>query len=175
MKQRTQLPAIAGVIALFALIGLYVREFAVFSNTIHAGRLVVTGMLLGLAGAVFALYLLRRRLAPWKNHLPEYGTILLFSLLFSPLLLSLFNRGLGKNTHESFEFVRESPFYASNYGILKGETIQPTGYRLYVRRRNQEYVFQYRKQAYYPITKPGEKVLLPVRKGVLGFRVIELY
>jgi hypothetical protein len=36
------------------------------------------------------------------------------------------------------------------------------------------YAFHYKAQAYFPLTKPGETVLLPLRNGLLGFPVLQL-
>ncbi|MFM8490221.1 MAG: hypothetical protein ACKOCH_28085, partial [Bacteroidota bacterium] len=65
-------------------------------------------------------------------------------------------------------------FLASPYGVLKGEKPKPTGYRLKVRYQGRELSFRYKSQAYFPLTKPGEEILVPVRKGVLGFYVVLL-
>ncbi|HRI59140.1 MAG TPA: hypothetical protein PK228_05445, partial [Saprospiraceae bacterium] len=81
---------------------------------------------------------------------------------------------LGTTGNQSFEFVSETPYLASNYGVLKGEKLQPTGYYLMVKENGREIRFKYKLQSYYPLTKPGEKILLPVRKGLFGCRVILL-
>jgi len=166
--------ALAGVLVFFSLIGLYVREFPVFTNTIDAGRLAGIGFVVGAALAATLLYVFRVRLTPWSKHLPEVMTILVFTVLFGPLMASLLNRLGGKSEYQSFEFLAETPYLSSNYGILKGEKIRPTGYKLEVREKGRLLRFRYKTQAYYPNTKPGETVLLPVRRGMLGFRVMTL-
>ncbi len=120
------------------------------------------------------LLVLRLRLTPWALHLPEVFTILLFSILFAPLFASLINRSAGSTTFESFEFISETPYLSSPYGLLKGEKIKPTGYALRVREKGRLLRFQYQKQAYYPLTRTGDPILLPVKHGLLGFRVVEL-
>ncbi|MBL7802856.1 MAG: hypothetical protein JNL02_03910 [Saprospiraceae bacterium] len=166
--------AVAGVLVFFGLIALYVREFPVFSNTIDAGQLVVTGLIAGAVLAGGLLYALRRRLTPLANHVPELMTILVFTVLLGPLMLSLLNRLGGREEYLSFEFLAETPYLASNYGFLKGEKLQPTGYHLQVRENGRLLRFKYKTQAYYPNTQPGDPVLLPVRKGLLGYRVMTL-
>ena len=174
LTSAVKLYALAGVLVFFSLIWLYTREFPVFSNTIGFRWLLTGSLVLGaLAGGVL-LYVLRQRLTPWDNHLPELFIILFFSILVMPLLGSLLNRAGGTRSFEPFEFESEMPYIASNYGLLKGEKIRPSGYALRVKENGRIYRFQYKSQAYYPLTKPGEKVLLPVRKGLLGFRVVEL-
>lgn len=166
--------ALAAVLMLFGLIWLYTREFPVFSNTIGVRWLVLGACLLGALAGAGILYGLRERLTPWDLHLPEVCTILAFSILFAPLLGSLINRLGGTKTEQSFEFVSEQPYLSSSYGILKGEKIKPNGYSLYVKEGSRMWRFQYKSQSYYPITKPGEQVLLPICKGLLGFRIMEL-
>jgi hypothetical protein len=169
-----KLIAFAGVLIFFSLVWLYTREFPVFTNTIGARRLVLVSMLAGGLVGSGIVYALRQRFTPWDRHLPEVATILVFSIVFAPLFASLFNRAGGTLVQDSFEFVSENPFLSSNYGILKGEKIKPSGYRLIVKEKGRQLLFQYKKQQYFPLTRPGEAVLLPLRKGLLGFRVLEL-
>lgn len=166
--------ALAGVLFFLAVVWLYTREFSVFGNTIGVRNLLIGSLFAGGLAGGGLLYGLRRRLTPWANHLPEVFTIVLFSLLVMPLLVSLLNRTGGQVSHQPFEFVSETPYLSTSYGLLKGEKIKPSGYALRVKENGRLYRFQYKTQAYFPLTKPGETVLLPVRKGLLGFRVIEL-
>ena len=166
--------ALLGVFVFFGLIWLYVREFAVFANTIGAGRLVIGSALIGLLLAAGMLWRWRDRFTPWGRHLPEVLLILISGALFTPLFGSLLNRGLGRTGNQSFQFIAEVPYLASNYGVLKGEKLQPTGYILSVRDKNRLRTFKYKTQAFYPLTKPGDTVLLPVRNGLFGFRVMLL-
>lgn len=166
--------AVAAVAALFLLIWLYVREYAVFSNTIGVGRLVAVACIVGAILAGGLIYALRRRLTPWNRHWPEVFLLLFAGVLFAPLFGSLLNRAGGRTENQSFEFLAETPYLASRYGLLKGEAVQPTGYRLDVREQGQLRSFRYRTQAYFPNTKAGDPVLLPVRRGLFGVRVMML-
>ena len=166
--------AAAAVLLFFGLVWLYTREFPVFSNTIGVRTLVLASCVAGILAGSGMIYTLRHRLTPWDKHLPEVGIILAFPIIFAPLLGSLINRAGGSREHQSFEFISEQAFISSNYGLLKGEKIKPTGYSIYVKEGDRLLRFQYKSQAYYPITRRGEAVLLPVRKGLLGFRVVEL-
>lgn len=162
------------VLVFFAIMWLYVREFAVLSNTIDVKWLVAGAMLAGVALASAAIWRWRERFTPWGRHLPEVALILVFSVLFAPLFGSLLNRAFGKDEFQTFEFVSETAYFASGYGILKGEKWKPTGWRLVVREGGRERRLKYKRQAYYPLTKPGEQILLPVRKGFFGVRVAML-
>ena len=170
----TRLLAFLAVVVFFGLIWLYAREFAVLSNTIGAKSLILISMIVGAALSVAVLWRWRDRFTPWERHLPEVLFILIFSVLFAPLFGSLLNRAVGSTGNQSFEFVSETPYLASNYGILKGEKLKPTGYHLTVKEKGRELRFQYKTQSYYPITKPGETILLPVRTGLFGYRIVLL-
>jgi hypothetical protein len=171
---RFKLLALFAVLVFFALTWLYVREFAVLPNTIGAKGLILGAMTAAALAASGVLWYWRERFTPWSRHLPEVSLLLVFSVLFAPLFGSLFNRALGKTEYQPFEFVSEAPYLASNYGILKGEKIKPTGYFLTVKENGLELRFKYKAQSYYPLTKPGETILLPVRTGLFGSRVVLL-
>ena len=173
-ESRTRLFALLAVLAFFGLVWLYAREFSVLYNTIGGKMLVGVAMPAGLVIAGGILWRRRDRFTPWERHLPEVLFILLFCVLFAPLFASLLNRSLGSTQYQSFLFISESPYLASNYGVLKGEKIKPTGYYLTVAEDGRALKFKYSSQPFYPITRPGESVLLPVRKGLFGFRVILL-
>lgn len=171
---RSRLFALLAVLLFIALTSLYVFEFPVLSNTLGVGRLVVGSLIVAGLVAAVVLWFWRERFKPWERHLPEVLFIALFCPIFAPLAGSLLNRSLGKIEYQPFEFIAEMPYFASNYGLLKGEKLEPTGYFLTVRENGQGYRFKYKGQPYYPITKPGETILLPVKKGLFGFRVVVL-
>ncbi|MBL7807837.1 MAG: hypothetical protein JNN28_08495 [Saprospiraceae bacterium] len=171
---RSQLLAALLVILFGLLVWLYVREFQYLSNTI-AVKSLVTGSVSVAAIVIGAgLWKWRDRFLPLDRHLPEVLLIVTFSLLFAPLFGSLINRGFGNNTHRSFEFVAETAFFASGYGILKGEKIKPTGWKLQVRDAGKTLQFKYKKQAFFPLSQPGDVILLPINKGLFGFEVVAL-
>ena len=171
---RMRILAVLTVLAFFGLVWLYVREFAVLFNTIGAKGLILGSMIMAAVIAIGSLWRWRERFTPWERHTPEVLFILIFSVLFAPLFGSLINRTLGKTENQSFEFISEAPYFSSNYGILKGEKLRPTGWYLNVRENGRLRTFKYTTQAYYPLTKPGDTILLPVRKGLFGCRVVLL-
>jgi len=171
---RSRLIAIGGMLLFIGLMILYVREFPVLSNTIGVSKLVFGALAVGVAPAAGILYRLRDRFKPWERHIPEVFIILIASTLFMPLFASLLNRGLGSRSRQSFEFLSETAYVSTAYGVFINEKIKPSGYYLHVRENGRMLRFRYKKQAYYPLTKPGEPVLLPVRKGLFGFRVVEM-
>jgi hypothetical protein len=171
---RPKLYAILSVLTLFLLAGLYAHELTYLFNSIGAGWLVLGSMLIMLAAACTGLWLGRDRFTPWKRHVPEVLLILVFSVLFAPLFGSLINRWFSLKEYQSFQFVSEQPYFASGYGFLKGDKIVPTGYILTVREKGRTHRFKYKKQAYYPLTNPGEVIMLPVRRGIFGVNVVLL-
>lgn len=166
--------SLLAVLVFSLLIWLYVREFAVLSNTLEVKGLVIGSMLVGGLISAGLIWRWRNRFTPWERHFPEVVLMLVFSVLFAPLFGSLLNRSLGESTTQSFDFVAETAYFASGYGILKEEKLTPTGWRLTVREGKTERRLKYKKQAYFPLTKPGDKILLPIRRGVFGVRVVEL-
>ena len=166
--------AMAVTVFFIGLLWLYVREFRIFSNTIGVKGLVWGAMAAGLLVAVGTLYYFRARFQPLNRHLTELALLVVLSVFFAPLFASWLNRAFGHQVEQSFEFVAERAYLASGYGILKGEALKPTGYYLDVRQNGQLYRFQYKSQAYFPLTRPGESILLPLRKGLFGVRVVEL-
>jgi hypothetical protein len=158
----------------FALIWVYVKEFPILTNTIGVKWLLGGALTAGLLIASLVVALSFKKLSPPGRHIPELLFIGSVSLIFSPLFASLLNRYPGTDELRSFEFVSETPFLASQYGVLKGEKLKPSGYRLKVRYQGRELSFRYKSQAYFPLTKPGEEILVPVRKGIFGFCVVTL-
>ena len=158
----------------FVLIWRYVKEFKVFSNTIEARWLVIGAMLIGLSLAIGLIWSFSARFKPLGNHLPEIFFILITCTLMAPLPASWINRGLGTQGFGSFEFISETPFYASGYGLLKTEKAAPNGFLLTVREQGRFIKFKYKRQAYYPLTPKGETILLPINTGFFGARVMSL-
>lgn len=162
--------------ALFAgLIWLYVREFPHFGNSINMRRLVWGSIAVVLSFSAGLLWFWRERLTPADRHLPEITFLLLIPPLFAPLAGSLLNRTFAPETEISFTFLSEKPFVATPYGLIKTDQVEATGYELIVRdAAGEEHRFRYKKQAYFPLTKPGESILLPFRDGHLGTQVLEI-
>ena len=171
---RIRLLAIAAVLLIFSIIWLYTREYPVLGNTIGVRWLIIGAALTGAGLGAGILYALRRHLTPWENHLPEVFNIVIFTILIMPLFASLLNRVGGKTEFQTFLFESELPYVSSGYGILKGEKIKPTGYVLRVKDGDRLLRVQYKHQAYFPLTQAGERIMLPVCQGLLGFRVMEL-
>lgn len=144
------------------------------SNTIEISQLLAGSLMAGFLLACLIIWRAGQRLRPWSNHAPELIFIFIICLIFSPLAGSLLNRAFGKTTNQSFEFVAEKPYVASAYGLVRFQKVQASGYHLLVRDQAGNYRFKYTSQSYYPNTKPGEAILLPIRTGLFGIRIMML-
>lgn len=174
MNLPPRLLAFLMTLGFFTLIWLYMREFPLLSNTIGAGALAAGSLIAGLGISAALVWRFRKRFMPWERHRPDVAFVIVSALFFAPLLGSWLNRAFGNTTFQTFRFVSETPFVSSGYGILKNETIKPSGYHLVVEENGELRRFKYKSQAYYPVTKQGEEILLPVRKGFFGARVMLL-
>ncbi len=166
--------ALLGVAALLGIIFLYVREFTYFSNTIGLKWLVLGAMAVAGLLTTVLLYLKRDRFMPLGRHFPAVAFILVNAILFAPLLGSLANRLLGKTIVREFKFISEKAYYAEAYGVLKGEDVKVTGWRLTVNDAGVVRTFKYKKQSYYPISQPGDVISLPMVQGLFGAEVMDL-
>lgn len=168
--------AAVSVLFFLFLMGLYVREFPVFDNTIGIKTLVFGSMAVGLFLSIILLILLKKKLSPLENHLPEIISIAVVFVLFAPLFGNLLNRlGASEKAERSFFFEKETAFKMSRFGWLASlQSEPPAGYHLFVNDGKKRFRFRYQKQPYFPITKPGEVILLPVKTGLFGFPIIDL-
>ena len=175
MNQRNpKLFAVLFTLLFFALILLYVREFPVLSNTLGGGWLMIGSALTALLVSAGLIWRFRERFSPFDRHMPDVAFIMVFSVFFAPLFGSWLNRGFGKTETQPFEFVAETAFFSSGYGVLKGEKLTPSGYHLFVKENGILRRLKYKTQPYFPLTKPGEQIQLPIRKGFFGPRVMLL-
>jgi len=90
-----------------------------------------------------------------------------------PLFASLSNRLLArKAAPEKVEFVKLEPFLTAKFE-LKEEGYQPDGYNFFFV-RNQAIQHVKITQPLYKDTPRGDLIDIPVRKGLLGFDVLDL-
>jgi hypothetical protein len=169
-----KLTAFAGLLSSFGLIYLYVKEFPVFSNTIGVKSLIIGSFIVAAICATLLLFLLRKKLNPWQEHWMQIVFLVFPMLFFSPLIGSWLNRSSGQNKGESFEFVSESPYIAEAYGVIKNQKLKPAGYMLIAKQQGKTYQFRYKSQAYYPLSKPGDDIVVPIKTGLFGVKMVDL-
>lgn len=167
------LRALIAVLVLSFFIWRYVLEFDVLSNTLEMKKLLLISMGVMLVVVVGGIAAFRARFVPLEERFPEILMLLFFGLVFAPLFGSVLNRGLGKNTQQTFELVSEMPYFSQGYGIIKGDTLKPAGWRLRLREGATIHKLRYKDQAHFPNLKPGEPIVLPIRDGILGVRVVQ--
>lgn len=167
---------VIAVASIVCLLWLYVREFPVYDNTIGVAQLVLTSMAIIILFSMILLIFMRKRIVLMEDKWPLVFAALIFPALFAPLFGSLINRlGASEPAERSFIFQKEEPYKMSRFGFLAMlQKESPTGYHLFVSEGDKKFRFRYQKQAYFPLTKPGEVVLLPVKTGLLGFPIVDL-
>jgi len=165
-----------GLFAVFllGLIVLYVFEFEWFRRTINFPLLaklsLVGGLLTGLAwGQKYA-----KQEFGLTEKIQVYVYFCAMCMVFSPLAASLANRliPLHPVREVTVDYVSQEAYYSSRVGLLKGETLKPTGYHLR---------FYYRQKIRtidspnpFPLQlKRGEEIPLRIRTGLLGFEVVQ--
>ncbi len=162
--------AAVGTIWLVGSVAGYVFERDHFQNTLEVGRLVFWAVLVGILAAVVLIFLLKKRLRTW----PEKMAVGFLIVLITPLKAEFLNRwGAEKGGHESFIFQREEARFAG-LGLQKGEVVRPNQFILRLEKGGKNFAFKHRKHTLFPLTKTGEEVLLPFKKGRFGFKIIDL-
>lgn len=158
------------------LIVLYVFEIPYFHNTFAAGNLVLKSLCTGLfLGAVLA-YRFSSSAQDLTETIQLYVFFIIICMVFMPLLGSLSNRLLDDQQAElrEVEFVDEVPFYASKYGILEGEKLEPSGYYCFFYHNARLERIKSDKALFFEKTR-GDNVEIFVKKGFWGFEYMPLF
>ncbi len=164
--------ALAFVLIIGSIV-LYVFEFRRFDMILQVKKLLLFALFVGLIIG----YFIGRRLSAGEEEAFEkmriYMIVIVLTLVFTPLYLSLINRWLDFSDTEYKEayFEKADAYISEKYGVLKGEDVKIAGYKL-ILIMDQE-VLQFKaKQNPFPNNKKGDKVLLPIKKGLLGVQYI---
>ena len=102
------------------------------------------------------------------------GFPIMIALLF-PLITSLINRKLNFNPpkQEQVEFFKMEPYGGSRVGNVIGSVPDIDGYSIFFTRdKNIERIRS--KEPHYESAAQGQKINIPVSKGVLGFEYVIL-
>lgn len=157
------------VLAIFAFIILYVKEFDQFNLMIRAKQLILPAVLtfVGL-GLILGAWLQRDFVDPIEK-LRTFMTCLIVAALIAPFFMSVTNRHLGGEAirYEQVEFNRAEAFFASRFGSMRGETLNPTGYYIFFY-YNAKLVRISVKGNIPELPEEGERMLIPVRRGFWG-------
>ena len=166
---------------LLALVICYGFEIKWYKRITYPGRLLayaaLGGALLGVVGGFALRQMLERRRGKPFSQLERMQLQLiafLLSAFFAPLFGSWINRALaGPPQWETFVFYKEQAHASSRYGYVKGESIRPDGYYLYVLRNGRLHRFDL-PQSVAKGLKQGADISLPMRKGMLGSDVLDI-
>lgn len=173
MKGSYKVFAWLGVVALVALITLYIYEFTYFTNTLQFGELLVRSEIVaGVLGIWLGLRLVKVG-DEMVDKVRIFSGCLLLPLVFAPLAASLSNRIL--TTHsirkESFEFFDEKPFSPQPYGVIQSEKLSPEGTYLFVI-VDGDLVRLKSKSKVGTGKKRGDQLELSVKRGLWGYDVV---
>lgn len=152
---------------------LYVFEFRQFDLILEMKRLLLYALVVGLVIGIWV----SRKLSAGEQEAFErmriYMITVLVVLIFSPLYISLLNRWLDFREPEYREasFEKADAYISENYGVLKGEDPEIAGYKLTLV-LDQEVLQLKAKQNPFPNNKTGDKVLLPIKRGLFGISYV---
>ncbi len=161
---------VAGAIGFFILISLYVNEFSWFANTFDRNKLIFIGLFLGLlAGLGVAYKLMREDQEIIEKFQLTIGMMVIGAMLM-PLIFSMTNRlgAFSSPMEESVEFVKNDAFNESRFGKIPQEN--PDGYYAFVVRKG-TVIRLTTKTPIYQENQKGDRVLLPIKKGLWGFEI----
>lgn len=172
--ERNEWPfVIAGVLFLFTTLFLYVLKFNVFSQTMNGGRLtlisiiiaVVIGLILGKVFAVDA-----DGYETWR----VYAIAVFLCALSFPLYSHLLNRYLASSSvyEQQVEIIKNDSFIHSQMSIPLSK-INAGGYYLHFSYEGKE-TFLRTDDPIFADQDKGAVVSLPLKKGGLGFSILEM-
>jgi len=161
---------VAGAVGFFIIIFLYAKEFSWYANTFDRNKMLLIGVFLGLiAGAAIGHQFQKENQEIIEKFQIYLGCMIMGAMLM-PLLFSLTNRVLSFRAaqEESVEFIKNEAFNESRFGKIPQEN--PDGYYTFVVRKG-EIIRLTTKAPIYEKANKGDKVLLPVKKGIWGFEI----
>ncbi len=161
---------VAGAVGFFIIIFLYANEFSWYANTFDRNKMILIGLLLGLLAGVAIGYKFQQENQEIIEKFQLYIGAMVIGAILMPLLFSLTNRLLSFRgaQEESVEFVKNEAFNESRFGRIPQEN--PDGYYAFVVRKG-SIIRLTTKAPIYQEAQKGDKVLLPVKKGIWGFEI----
>lgn len=161
---------VAGVLVFFFILFLYVNEFSWYANTFDRNKLILIGLFLGaLVGLAIAYKLMRENQELIEKFQLSIGMMVLGAMLM-PLIFSMTNRifAFSSPIEELVEFEKNEAFNESRFGKIPQEN--PDGYYTFVVRKGTVIRLTTKKPIYQEKQK-GDRVLLPIKKGLWGFEI----
>ncbi len=161
---------VSGAVGFFIFIFLYAWEFSWYANTFDRNKLIIVGIVIGMVAGLVAGYLLRHKSQEIIGKFQICVGMTVLGAILMPLILSMSNRILsfGELQQESVEFVKNEAFNENRFGHIPQE--KPDGFYTFVL-RNGAYIRLTTKTPIYEEAQKGDKVILPVKKGLWGFEI----
>jgi len=159
------------VVLFFILMGFEMKRF---SNTFNVHRLIFWAIGLGIIIGVLLARKFKKEKADQLETVQMHIFTIVLSIIALPFIISFTNRVLTFHPiqEELVEFVEEDPFISSRFGITDKADIEPEGVHLFFI-RNYELERVKARKPVFPTAKKGDKVSLPIRTGLWGFKYFE--
>lgn len=172
---KTYLLYVGSAMLFFGVIILYVIEFFYFDKTLRIGRLVGVAMLIAIVVGSYMGYHFRKQAEDLTEQIQIYIFFIIACLIVMPLFANLSNRVLAFRPVEmkEVELVKVEPYFSSRYGLLKGESPEPSGYRVYFIYDNELKQVSVKK-LWFAEPEQARFITIPLQKGVWGFTFINL-
>ncbi len=169
MSLKTRLLIFFAVLALLGVVVLYVLEFQWFQNYLDLRPMLLGSLVVGILLGIFLGFRFQKSSDDLAEIMQIWSACVILPLFLMPLFASLANRLFAKQAIEQIqvEFWEEKAYIQSRYGILKGEKLDKTGYFVFVVKDGEILRLQ-SKTPRFPNAKKGDKVNLPLRKGLFG-------
>lgn len=164
-----------GAIIIIALIALTVLEFRHFDLLLNPKLLLVYALVLGLILGTILGKKFSEGIKETYEKVRIYVVLIMASIIFMPLFVSLTNRLLDFRTPEKKAVIFENAeaYISERYGVMEGETAKIAGYKI-VLVMDQEILQLKSKKHPFPNAKKGDTVELTIKKGLLGIKYVKL-
>jgi hypothetical protein len=151
-----------------ASIVLLVQEFRHFGLLWQIDRVLFAALGLFMLGFAALWVYTKKQYGEVKAYATE---IALAALCILPICLLLATKLNGITTVKEevpFTFIAERGNIKAPFGLLEFETKQITWNLMAIGENGDQTTFTYKGSARYPLTQPGELILLPMERGLLG-------
>ena len=167
------LKAAVAAFCLFGSIVLYVFEFPHYHNMFGIKSFLITAALVGLIIGLAVSNRLSRGVKDDYDRMRIHVGITILMIVLMPLFMSWLNRFLVFRgpQQEQVEFVQQDGYNASRFGDYVGKNTEADGVYTYIIRKGELKRLK-SKGPIFPTAQKGDKVLINVLKGALGWEVV---
>jgi len=174
MEKADYLKGAGGGLTIMAVIVFYALELDHFENTIGVKSLLIFSFIFGALIGVGLAYYISKRLTDPVERIILFVPIFLCVTLLMPLLVSSSNRILSFSEVQQIEvqFLQTNRFVKSRFGEVEGLEDQNDGYFLFFVKDGEPKRVKMNEN-YYPLADRGDKIKVPIRRGLYGFEFVE--